>query len=165
MISLDSPDSLWIIVTLAFLLGGAFGCIVTWLVSGRQGRTRQLQLELEELKERFSEYRDQVTRHFMRTSDLVQEMTQSYRAVYEHLASGAQSLCADIDTRAKISAAGAERIGAPGENMVSDSPDAEYDELTELRNIRKDIDELLGESPRISDLDIKTKQEDGKLRH
>ena len=49
--------------------------------------------------------------------------------------------------------------------MVSDSPDAEYDELTELRNIRKDIDELLGESPRISDLDIKTKQEDGKLRH
>ena len=43
----------------------------------------------------FQDYRDQVTHHFMRTSELVQEMTQSYRSVYEHLASGAQQLCGE----------------------------------------------------------------------
>ncbi len=50
-------------------------------------------MELNELKEHFTGYRDQVTQHFMQTSSLVQTMTESYRAVYEHLATGARHLC------------------------------------------------------------------------
>ena len=64
-------------------------------VVARNNRTHQLQIELNELTSDFRDYRDQVTHHFMRTSELVQEMTHSYRSVYEHLASGAQHLCSD----------------------------------------------------------------------
>jgi uncharacterized membrane-anchored protein YhcB (DUF1043 family) len=166
MISLDSSDSLWTAGILVFLLGMALGCIVTWLLSGHHGRTRQLRLELEQLKERFNDYRDQVTRHFMRTSDLVQEMTQSYRAVYEHLANGAQHLCGEVENTSQLSQQPSEKIAAPGTYSYPEDSDAEYDELTELSNIKNDIEELLGDSPRISDLDIKAgEEENSKLQH
>ena len=167
MISLDGTASLWTIGILAFLLGTVLGCIAAWIIVGRNGRTLQLQLELEQLKERFTDYRDQVTQHFMRTSDLVQEMTQSYRAVYEHLAAGAQHLCGEPeDTTLLGQQRDTGRIGAAGIEAIPDDADAEYDELSELSNIKKDIEELLGESPRISDLDIRVAEENSKkLQH
>ena len=93
MISFDGTTSMWLTGVLFTALGIVLGSIVTYLVVARNGRTRKLQDELDQLKDRFTDYREQVTAHFMRTSELVQEMTQSYRAVYEHLASGAQNLC------------------------------------------------------------------------
>ena len=149
MISLDGTASLWTIGILAFLLGTVLGCIAAWIIVGRNGRTLQLQLELEQLKERFTDYRDQVTQHFMRTSDLVQEMTQSYRAVYEHLASGAQNLCSG-------------QIEAP--TRKSNAPEAldAEDSLEALAGNAPDYDDLAADMPRISDLDIKA---DAGSRH
>jgi uncharacterized membrane-anchored protein YhcB (DUF1043 family) len=66
------------------------------------GRTRQgaAQREAEELKtalrqnqEELRQYRAHVARHFTQTADLLQSLTANYRAVYEHLAAGAQTLC------------------------------------------------------------------------
>jgi hypothetical protein len=78
----------------------------------------------------------------MRTSELVQEMTQSYRAVYEHLASGARELCSDeletpyLDSTEKVQLAdGSQPDG------VTDGGD------------------LLGDTPRISDIKIKVASE------
>lgn len=151
---------MWIVGILGFLLGITLGCIAAYLVFSRNGKTRHLQAELNELKERFTDYRDQVTQHFMQTSSLVQEMTERYRAVYEHLASGAQHLC-NVDTgtdhldqtkTGKIDAAQAAGI-------VSAEAGIDYDDLAELSSIRKDIDQLMGESPPVSDLDNKTEAE------
>ena len=108
-----------------------------------------LQNELDQLKDRFTDYRDQVTQHFMRTSELVQEMTQSYRAVYEHLAIGAQNLCGG-------------QIEAPHRN--NDTPEAldTGDSVEALTGSDPDYDDLAGDMPRISDLDIKA---DASSRH
>ena len=145
MIALDGSTSLWIIGLLSFLLGTVIGCIVTYSVVARNNRTRQLQIELNELTDDFRDYRDQVTHHFMRTSELVQEMTHSYRSVYEHLASGAQHLCADNEAAAlRNTAADTAAIDA----------DSDYDDLEELSKIRNDIDELLGDTPHISDKSV-----------
>jgi len=171
MITLDDTTSIWFIGILGFLLGIMLGSIATYLLVARNRRTHQLRLELNQLTERFTEYRDQVTQHFMRTSELVQEMTRSYRDVYEHLASGAQHLCGDTDERWQLDQR------ETGEQLPDDSDrDAagpasadeatDYDELEELSSIRRDLDELLGESPRISDLDIRHEIEAKKpLQH
>ena len=159
MITLDSTASIWLVGLLGVLVGVLLGSIATYLMVARNRKTHQLQLELNQLTERFTEYRDQVTQHFMRTSELVQEMTRSYRDVYEHLASGARNLCGDADERWQLDhdeaaeqlADASERETDP-ENAASE---ADYDELEELSSIRRDLDELLGESPRISDLDIR----------
>ena len=164
MIALDGSTSFWIIGMLSFLLGTVIGCILTYSIIGRNNRTRQLQVELNELTEDFRIYRDQVTHHFMRTSELVQEMTQSYRSVYEHLASGAQHLCGDNEAAALRHLNTAQVTNADRPVAETDAAD-DYDELEELARIRSDIDELLGESAaRISDMDAKPPR-DSSLQH
>ena len=47
----------------------------------------------KELKDELGEYKDNVSEHFQQTAMLLNEMTDQYRAVYEHMAAGAQQLC------------------------------------------------------------------------
>ena len=162
MLSLDAQTSLWIVGVLCLLIGLTLGWILSYAMTSRHGRTHQLQAELNQLKDHFRDYRDQVTHHFMRTSELVQEMTQSYRAVYEHLASGAQRLCGEVDYEA-LEAANANRLDNP--QAEAGETGIEYDEYAELSPIRDDIDELLGEAPRISDLELRRRAEDQSLPH
>src|SRR5262245_9019351 len=91
----------WVIVRLILGAGLMFG-VGLWL-GLRLGRTRQgnaAQREAEALKnalrqrqEEFGHYQAQVRHHFTQTADLLQTLTADYRAVYEHLAAGAQALC------------------------------------------------------------------------
>jgi uncharacterized membrane-anchored protein YhcB (DUF1043 family) len=60
-----------------------------------QRRCRELEGELAALKGRFDGYKEEVGQHFARTSELVHGLTLQYRAVYDHLADGARSLCPD----------------------------------------------------------------------
>jgi len=154
MISLDATSSIWMVGTLSFLLGAGLGCIVAYLLAARGGRRHELEAELNQLNERFTDYRDQVTSHFMHTSELVQEMTQSYRKVYEHLATGAQHLCDDNTCSPTL---GYQQSGKLAKDAAEDATNGDgmgTDDLAELKSIKNDIDELLGESPRISDLDV-----------
>ena len=159
MITLDDTTSIWLIAVLGVLVGILLGSIITYLLVARNRKTHELQLELNQLTERFTEYRDQVTQHYMRTSELVQEMTRSYRDVYEHLAAGAHNLCGDTDERWQLDhhATGEQLAGESDQDsgLATADYEADYDELEELSSIRRDLDELLGESPRISDLDIR----------
>jgi uncharacterized membrane-anchored protein YhcB (DUF1043 family) len=142
MITFDGSTSIWLTGILFTALGAMAGSIITYLVVARHGRTRKLQNELDQLKDRFTDYRDQVTQHFMRTSELVQEMTQSYRAVYEHLASGAQNLCGG-------------QIEAPHRSSDEREALGAEDSVEALAGSAPDYDDLAGDMPRISDLDIK----------
>jgi len=166
MTSLDGSTSFWVIGLLSFLLGGTLGCIVAYLINTRHGRTRKLQEELDQLKDRFADYRDQVTQHFMRTSELVQEMTQSYRSVYEHLATGAQQLCSEETPGIRIGTAQTGKLkNQPGNNTDLEAMEAEADACSaEINELASEIDDLLGEEPRISDLDIKAGK-DSSLQH
>jgi uncharacterized protein len=147
VIPLDDTTSIWATGILSFALGLILGCIGTYLFLGRYSQTANLREELDELREKFSDYRDQVTQHFMRTSELVQEMTQSYRAVYEHLATGAQELC-------------------EGEVEAPSLDTSKKDLLVDIGHPVDDGygDELLGDTPRISDLKIKVESEKNQPR-
>jgi uncharacterized protein len=147
VIPLDENTSFWVVGILSFALGLVLGCIGTYLFLGRYSQTAKLREELSDLRERFSDYRDQVTQHFMRTSELVQEMTQSYRAVYEHIATGAQELCEGEVEAPSLDTSNKEQLV---ENAHPD--DDEYG------------DELLGDTPRISDLRIKVESEKNPTR-
>lgn len=52
-----------------------------------------LQQKLESAEQQLKAYQSQVTEHFLQTASLVNSMTDSYRAVHEHLAMGARELC------------------------------------------------------------------------
>ncbi len=167
MIALEGTSSMWIVGILAFLLGTTLGCIAAWMILSRENKTQQLEVELNELKGHFTDYRDQVTRHFMQTSSLVQTMTESYRDVYEHLASGAKRLC-DVDEGAsQLYQAKTEEIQNPDAAAAEMAAAGfDYDELEELSRIRSDIDQLMDESPHMPDSDSAAETEDkSPLQH
>jgi|SRR5690554_720899 len=92
---------LWLTGIVCLAIGVAAGLLIS-----RQGqfggpnKVSELEAQIEELRRSHSEYREQVSEHFNTSAELVQQMTESYRDVYQHLASGAQTLCSeDIASR------------------------------------------------------------------
>lgn len=75
----------------------AVGVVVGVLFASKlnigSSRVQELESQVRTLKENHNEYRDSVSDHFSMTAELVQHMTESYKEVYQHLASGAQDLC------------------------------------------------------------------------
>ena len=84
---------LWGIGLASFAAGVACGLGIGFLLRGSRERIAELEQELTDLQSHFDGYREQVNRHFLTTSELVQKMTDSYRDVYEHLATGSEKLC------------------------------------------------------------------------
>ena len=83
----------WIIVASSLLAGVVIGLLIGGKLSANPSRVKELEAQLREAKETDRRYRDNVSDHFSMTADLVHHMTESYRDVYQHLASGAQDLC------------------------------------------------------------------------
>ena len=151
MLQLDGTLSFWIIGILGILLGLGLGSVLTYTITSRNRQNQNLQAELDQLATRFTEYREQVGSHFMQTSDLVQEMTRSYRAVYEHLANGAYQLYGEHANKQSLE----HQVDETNtEGMEGASADADYDELAELSNLRNDIDSLLNESTKFRVVDV-----------
>lgn len=58
-------------------------------------RVKELEDLLHDLQGRHERYQRDVSEHFEQTASLVNELTQRYRDVHDHLVQGAQSLCDD----------------------------------------------------------------------
>src|SRR5262245_64260866 len=58
-------------------------------------RVRELEDELERLRQQQERYRESVAQHFGRTSDIFRNLTGDYRALYAHLADGARNLASE----------------------------------------------------------------------
>jgi len=81
-------------------LGVLIGFVIGWLSrSGAAGKSKEMTRSLKQSKDEMDEYRKEVTEHFEKTAMLVGAMTEQYRAVYDHLADGAQNLCNDPTAR------------------------------------------------------------------
>jgi uncharacterized membrane-anchored protein YhcB (DUF1043 family) len=86
---------MWFVGLTSFALGLAVGYAIHYFLNPDHDRNKALAAELDAARQDNARYREQVTQHFQRTSELVQGMTQSYRAVYEHLANSSRQLCGD----------------------------------------------------------------------
>ena len=76
-----------------FVVGVACGLLAGHFVLPGRRRSRRLQTELDRVNDEHASYKASVTTHFHKTADLVGQLTESYKSVYDHLASGARSLC------------------------------------------------------------------------
>lgn len=80
------------------VLSALIGFIIGVLYVQRQNtpkRTQQIASLLEDLQARHDNYQSQVRDHFETSSQLVNELTQRYRQLHNHLQSGAEALCND----------------------------------------------------------------------
>jgi hypothetical protein len=87
------------------LAGTIVGLGIGFLVLPGQRRIKKLEEELGALRSEYAEYRSRVGTHFQTTGRLIGEMTASYKAVYDHLADGAQVLCSGASLGSPVFAA------------------------------------------------------------
>ena len=76
----------WLIVGL--VVGGVIGALATWGISRARGGA----VSVMQLKQENDKFRNEVTDHFVETARLINQMTDSYKQVFDHLSSGAEKL-------------------------------------------------------------------------
>jgi uncharacterized membrane-anchored protein YhcB (DUF1043 family) len=85
----------WMIALGCLAAGAALGY---WFAANKATDSAQvtdLESHVQELQRSQAIYREEVSDHFNTTAELIQQMTDSYKDVYQHLANGAQGLCSE----------------------------------------------------------------------
>ncbi|NQV68574.1 MAG: DUF1043 family protein [Pseudohongiella sp.] len=100
---------IWLTAIACLAVGIVLGVIFASRLNASPSRVQELENQIRNLKESHGSYRDNVSDHFSMTADLFQHMTESYKEVYQHLASGAQDLCSD-DVANKLLPAGSDAV-------------------------------------------------------
>lgn len=115
----------------AFIVGGGIGGVVGWyLALNARGDKRKvimdLESQLDQVKQDRADYEAEVSEHFSQTADLLHKLTSDYRAVYTHLADGAEQLCGDriSISEAALTAPAADSIDKP--HLVEVEPPLDY---------------------------------------
>lgn len=84
----------WLFCLVSFAAG--FLAAYVWLSRrNSDSRVKELESHLTSLQDKYEQYQQGVTGHFAHTAQLVNNLTNAYREVHEHLQRGAGELCAD----------------------------------------------------------------------
>ncbi len=127
----------WALPVLA-IAGVAIGFFIGRSSSAGVKRSIQLDQELRETREELERYRGRVVEHFTTTADLVNRLTADYRAVYEHLAKGAQSLAGNQVPRLEAIASTPERPVEPPAGGIADGLHEDIDGIDKSAPDRDD---------------------------
>lgn len=92
---------IWLVAIAALAVGIVIGVVFASRLNTSPSRVHELENQIRSLKDNHIEYKDSVSDHFSMTAELVQHMTESYKEVYQHLATGAQDLCS-IEVASKL---------------------------------------------------------------
>lgn len=84
---------LWLTGFGCLAVGIAIGYLLAGRLNNNPAKIGELEQQVQDLQRSSSRYREEVSEHFSTTAELVQQMTDSYKDVYQHLANGAQDLC------------------------------------------------------------------------
>ncbi len=85
------PELVVIGVT-ALLIGAGVGVVVTRMFNSGDRRRRNLEKQLQDANADLKNYQQEVSEHYVKTAKLVDDLTESYREVHNHLAEGAATL-------------------------------------------------------------------------
>ena len=83
----------WVIGLITFVIGLVAGAVIYKFLKSDEAKVKMLEEQLEALEREHETYKDNVHSHFNNTASLLNNLTDSYRDVYRHIAAGAQSLC------------------------------------------------------------------------
>jgi uncharacterized membrane-anchored protein YhcB (DUF1043 family) len=84
----------WLIISASLLV---LGVVLGWLMGRRTStasqKYREVERKLDQVLQDKKVYEDEVVEHFTETAQLLNKLTENYRDVHNHLASGADTLC------------------------------------------------------------------------
>ena len=153
-----------IFVTLGLVIGVIAGFVIGKNLQPENQKNRELEEKLSATEKKLADYQQSVTDHFVEASNRINQMTQSYKELHEHLATSALELTNPEVSKNLLEAASGElklktNNDSPIPTEESDlhipkdwapTPAGEKDQLSENFG--------LGESEEKLNLDIKTQK-------
>lgn len=108
----------WSII--ALIVGGAVGAAAVWMFAVRRAGP----LSVSEMKRENERFREEVNAHFVQSAELINELTDSYKKVFDHLSDGADRLVDSEAVRERMPQVGhsevrLRHIGAPKDYRAS----------------------------------------------
>ncbi|PID75971.1 MAG: hypothetical protein CSB23_00845 [Deltaproteobacteria bacterium] len=79
-----------VVFVIGFLIGKAFG---------NSSRLKETHRKFEAAEKELADYKASVSQHFGQTADLIDNLTRSYKAVFEHLGSSARELLTEEELK------------------------------------------------------------------
>ncbi|MDH4041615.1 MAG: YhcB family protein [Gammaproteobacteria bacterium] len=83
---------LLLVGTVALLIGAFLGWALSKLLDREHRSERAAEKQLEQATANLKSYRREVSNHYVKTAQLVDELTESYRQLHNHLAHGSTTL-------------------------------------------------------------------------
>lgn len=87
-----TTPELIVIGATALVAGIIIGAVLSRLFNSGNRKNRDLENQLRDSANARKEYEQEVSEHYVKTAKLVDELTESYRQVHNHLAEGAATL-------------------------------------------------------------------------
>ncbi len=120
----DSRLIIWLVSMLVLGVGILLGFIIAKRTRKKETHIQELEEQLSQSREELAEYRTQVDDYLLQTSELVDQLTASYQAVYMHLAEGAQTLCGRDYEAAHLKLAGSDLFDTLPADSEQETTDA-----------------------------------------
>ena len=89
---MENVYAVWQISIISLVAGAMIGALAYRLLAPSVKQAGKIKSELDVSREELDNYKASVNQHFNETSELVNDLTQNYVKVYQHLAEGAQTL-------------------------------------------------------------------------
>lgn len=130
----------WMGGAIVFAIGGGAGFFIARQIKDQ--RTLELEKQLETTQNKLTQYQDDVNNHFLKTSLLFNKLTDDYREVYEHLATGAQKLCNDKPLASALDLPDTKILAASTASSLAHEEQASSDDSTMAKHAAEhDTDE------------------------
>ena len=91
-----------IVMISCFAFGILSGMGISYLMLRPGKKNKKLLLQINSLEKEQQGYRKKVSQHFMTTAELINQLTESYRNVHQHLTSSAYDLCDNEKTQYQL---------------------------------------------------------------
>lgn len=116
----------WVLyLCIGVVIGGMAGFYFAKLDDFSKKQKLELEEKLQQSERELISYKDEVTSHFMKTADLINDMTESYQKVHEHLAHGSVELCNNAIEVNKLTVSTDQLLTTPSTAPSIKSPDDE----------------------------------------
>lgn len=112
-------------VVCALIVAGVIGFTVGRRTNSGSRQARELEKRLDQVTRDKQHFEDRVSEHFAETATRLNALTENYRAVHEHLAEGANTLCAG-NLSVSVGRLGGDRDADLDASMLNVVPPRDY---------------------------------------
>lgn len=132
----------WEYALIGFVVGIIIGAFTIRFSNRKLHQQKTLQYELEKSKAELDEYHKELTSHFVRSAELLNNMADDYRLLYQHMAKSSNSLLPDQRNKDNLfryclTEAEADNDQIPTEIQPRDYPESASGLLRTTHSVRK----------------------------